>query len=137
MTNEVQIVHLHLAHGGDVIGEPVGETKTIFDVLNPMSIEFIDEAIVLRDFLPYSEYKVCQINKSAVVSVADVHPDFKEYYYNALKYSRNVIQPSTIDTVKKVNKILHTALSKDNLDFAEAAKRYNVDLKNINNTKPN
>lgn len=126
------IIHFRLSNGDDIIGETVGETDDLFQVMNPMIIGIVDETLVMKDYLTFSELKVCSFVKSNVTSIAKVDTLFIEYYYNAIKYNESIVQPTTRETVRKVNKILDSALSSDNKAFVEAAKKYNVNLKKFN-----
>lgn len=124
--------HFKLSSSEDLIAEIIYEDETQYDVFNPLISVPNGEAIILKDFIPFSTYKLCSLRKDNIISASIVTEPFLQYYFNAICYNREVIEPSVLSGVSKINKTLEGTFSKENKEFIQAAKKYNVNLKKLN-----
>lgn len=137
------IVHIRLVSGEDTFGKLINETEWSITVDTPMKItELVNpmtghSQIMLMKFIPWSETQECKFQKLSIISISLVHPEVARFYLNTIAYQEKHIDPHTFHNMKQANQFLAQQLSQENLSFRMAAKFLNVDLDQIDYSKPN
>ena len=90
------IQHIRLINGDEIIGDVISVSEKTITIDNPLHVEErVNDmgyaGIVLTKYIPFSQYKVCELQKQHVITTTELDPAVQKYYYLSLKINKNMI----------------------------------------------
>lgn len=90
MTKENPIIHIRLVNGEEVIGALANKTDSSLFISHPLVVDQVagDDGkyrIVLNNYLPFADEKICEFINPHIISVTNLHPEVERYYSLSLK----------------------------------------------------
>ena len=109
------IQHIRLINGDEIIGDVISVSEKTITIDNPLHVEErVNDmgyaSIVLTKYIPFSQYKVCELQKQHVITTTELDPAIQKYYYLSLKINKN-IEKNMIDDINQVNIKMEQALN--------------------------
>lgn len=146
MATEGSVYYFKMNNGDNIIAEVIhveqdalGQKQYL--VTDPMLIEYRDVngqlAMALNRFFSFTDYNMAEFKDRDITTVMSINKSFLQYYQNTVRYNYLYLDKSTTHSIKEMNKIVATAVSKPNKEFIEAMKKYNIDPDSFLDQLPN
>ena len=135
------VYHVRLTSSEEVFARYLDDEGEIIVFDTPMKIGEVSTPsgvqVVLFKYMPWTKNQTCVFNKSHIVSMSEVHPEVAKFYLNTIAVQEIHSEPFTYQNMAQANEYMSHVLSKDNIAFHTAAKKFNVDLNQMDYNKPN
>jgi len=136
MTDSLEVVHMRLCNGDEIIGELSGSSNTEYLIMRPMMVSEVTDdkthisTIILSKYILFDENQVIPFNRSHVITQTRILDEIKSYYYNSIQYNTKFVEPIVRQELVKVNLIMEGILkqtaSMENV-VIRRSNRYNED----------
>lgn len=112
MTQNIQ--HMRLINGEEIVADILTETEYSVVVDNPMMVEERKDengsSLILTKYIPFSKNKVCELNKSHIITFNQLHPELIRYYYNSLKFN-DKSEMKMVEEITRVNHLMEQIMN--------------------------
>lgn len=109
----VNVQHLRLINGEEIVGDVIEKTDNLVMIHNPMLIEEkkdeLGSILILTKYIPFNKSKQCEVLRTHIITFTDLHPELVKYYYNSIEMNISV-EERMIDEIKRVNTMMERVL---------------------------